>query len=175
MIDQEQNLRAEIEETIDQKLKDTLPFEYGRKVQGFDLPAILVRGWSNRPHIDIIDNFSFQDPARLILTSQDDWEEEVIKKVGFFRIKEIVEKTIDHPALKSAQVHIKIQNFPDSVTFVYHLGLRTDLPATLMAYRNQPVGDLNESVFIPAGTKTRTATLSDLKNFKQFIKQAQTN
>ncbi|MDO8570631.1 MAG: hypothetical protein Q7R97_03540 [Candidatus Daviesbacteria bacterium] len=175
MIDQEQKLRTEIEEIIDQKLMEIPPFRWSGKSRGFDLPAILVEKWLERPqsHMDIIDILPFQSPARLILTSRDDWEEKIMKKIGFFRRKEIIEKTIDHPAFKSAQIHIKIRNFPDSITLVYYLGLGKNQPGNLTTYRNQPIGDLNEGVFIPVGTKVREATLSDLENFKQFIEQAQ--
>lgn len=173
MRDPEQNLRTEIEEKIVQKLIGAPLYKHGRKYQGFNLPAILVEKWSKRPHIDIVDTLPFQNPAKLILTYQDDWEENVIKTIGFFRRKKIIKEIIDHPAFKSAQVHIRIQKLPDSISFVYQLGLTKNQEGLLTAYKNQPLGNSGDSPSMPINLTVREITLEDLTMFNKFLDEAQ--
>ena len=124
MIDREHSLRAEIEQKIGDKLLiGAFAFEHGHKIQAFDLDAKVFEQWNNRPPICMLDTMPVQNSARLILSQQEAWEEEVMKTVGCLRRKRIIDKIIPHEAHKSAQVHTRIQGFPDYITLIYYLRL----------------------------------------------------
>ena len=172
VIDQEQSLRKNLEQKIADKLVDAPTFRHGHKIQSFDLDAKVFEQWNNRPPICMLDTMPVQNPARLILSQQEAWEEEVMKTVGCLRRKRIIDKIIPHEAHKSAQVHTRIQGFPDYITLIYYLGLPENQPVSLTSYQNQPLRNPGEGPYIPRYFTKRKATLADLEMFNKFLDQS---